>query len=159
MKKILICIISCFLLSGCYSKKDIKYQKPSDQIVKEESNQSHILLLNLHNDKRKSKGLEDLKIDKNLCNYAQKHAEKMANKNSLYHSRMSDLLKESKGSFVGENIAYGQKTEQEVLNSWMKSPTHKWNILRKSYSRVGFGIAKNKDGSIYWCVVFANKEV
>lgn len=159
MKKTIICLLSCFLFLGCSNYKKEIISQPNDPIVKEEFNKSQILLLELHNKERKNKEIEELKIDKKLCEYAQKHAENMVAKNSLYHSKMKDLMKESKGSIVGENVAWGQKTEEDVVSSWMWSPTHRWNILSKSYTRVGFGIAKTEDGSIYWCVVFANKEV
>lgn len=159
MKKTIICLLSCFVLLGCSSIKKEILNQPNDPIVKEEFNKSQILLLELHNRERKNKGIEELKIDKKLCEYAQKHAENMVAKNSLYHSKMVELMKESKSRLVGENVAWGQKTEEDVVNSWMWSPMHRWNILGKSYTRVGFGMAKNDDGSIYWCVVFANKEV
>jgi uncharacterized protein YkwD len=157
MKKIIFCILSSFLILGC---SEPKVEKRAELNQRAEDNNSSInLLLKLHNKERESKNIEKLTLDKNLCDYAQKHAENMVIKNSLYHSKMRDLMKESKGSIVGENIAWGQKTEQEVVNSWMWSPMHRRNILSKSYTRVGFGIAKTKDGSIYWCVVFSNKEV
>lgn len=161
MKKTFLCLISCvFILFGCthHPKKQLDVV-PNNPIVENEFNKSQILLLELHNKERKNKNIKELTLDKNLCEYAQKHAENMAKKDSLYHSKMSDLSKASESTGVGENIAWGQDTEKDVVNSWMWSPLHKWNILGKSYKKVGFGIAKNKDGLIYWCAVFSNKEV
>jgi uncharacterized protein YkwD len=114
-------------------------------------------LLYLHNKERTSRGYEKLIIDKNLCEYAQKHAEYMVSKNSLTHSSMSKLMSVDKDtSVVGENIAWGQETEESVVSSWMWSPGHRWNILGSSYRRVGFGMKLDKDSRKYWCVVFSN---
>lgn len=113
-------------------------------------------LLELHNKERVAKGYGELKLDKKLCDYAQKHAEKMAQENDLVHSKMSDLRKILDSNWVGENIAWGQETEEGVVNSWMWSPGHRWNILGSSYERVGFGMKKDKDDRSYWCVVFSD---
>lgn len=99
--------------------------------------------------------MDALEVDNGLCRYAQKHAELMASKNSLFHSNMSDLSDAGGKKSVAENIAWGQASEEEAVESWMWSPGHRWNILG-SYKRIGFGMEKNKDGESYWCVVFSN---
>jgi len=103
-------------------------------------------LLELHNKQRLTRGRKALVIDEELCKYAQKHAEFMARKNKLVHSDLSGI----KFRVAGENIAWGQKTAEDVVNSWMWSPSHKANILRSEYKKVGFGITESR----YWCVVF-----
>lgn len=113
-------------------------------------------LLELHNQVRKEHGSGTLVSDNAMSEYAQKHAETMANKNRLYHSSMSSLSKVSNGGSVAENIAWGQDSEKEAVSDWMGSPGHRWNMLGKTYKRVGFGMAKSKDGSKYWCAVFAD---
>jgi uncharacterized YkwD family protein/spore coat assembly protein SafA len=57
-------------------------------------------------------------------------------------------------SAAGENIAYGQRTPQEVVNAWMNSPGHRANILSRSYSQIGVGFARNKSGTAYWTQMF-----
>jgi uncharacterized protein YkwD len=42
---------------------------------------------------------------------------------------------------VGENIALGQLTVDEVMDSWMKSPEHRENILDRDYRDLGVGLA------------------
>lgn len=114
-------------------------------------------LLELHNKERKSKGKANLRMNSDLNAYAQKHAEMMANKNSLKHSSMSVLSKAAGTPTVAENIAWGQESEESVVNSWMWSPGHRWNILG-NYTDVGFGMAKDKEGRPYWCAVFSKKD-
>lgn len=40
---------------------------------------------------------------------------------------------------AGENIAYGQRTPQAVVNAWMNSSGHRANILNASYTQIGVG--------------------
>ena len=42
---------------------------------------------------------------------------------------------------IGENIAAGQHTPQEVVDAWMNSPGHRANILDAGYRDVGIGVA------------------
>lgn len=114
-------------------------------------------LLELHNKQRKSKGSKPLRMNANLNAYAQKWAETMVKRNSMKHSSMSDLSTAAGTSTVAENIAWGQENEESVVNSWMWSPGHRWNILG-DYTDVGFGMAKDKDGRPYWCTVFSKQE-
>ncbi|MFU0823600.1 SafA/ExsA family spore coat assembly protein [Clostridium sp.] len=51
---------------------------------------------------------------------------------------------------AGENIAYGQKTPQEVVNGWMNSSGHRANILNANFTQIGVGFAKNSNGTPYW---------
>ena len=55
---------------------------------------------------------------------------------------------------AGENIAYGQRTPAEVMNDWMNSPGHRSNIMSGSFSEIGVGLAKNKNGVCYWTQQF-----
>lgn len=51
-------------------------------------------------------------------------------------------------SMVGENIAFGQTTARSVMRAWMRSPSHKANILNCRFRHLGVGVAF--DGSYYW---------
>ena len=52
---------------------------------------------------------------------------------------------------AGENIAYGQRTPQAVVNGWMDSSGHRANILNASYTQIGVGYAANGH---YWTQMF-----
>lgn len=52
--------------------------------------------------------------------------------------------------FVAENIAMGQHTVKEVMQSWLNSPGHCKNIMSKN--AVDMGAAKS---GAYWTLVFA----
>jgi uncharacterized YkwD family protein/spore coat assembly protein SafA len=57
-------------------------------------------------------------------------------------------------SAAAENIAYGQRTAQEVVNAWMNSPGHRANILSQSCTQIGVGAAKTSSGTLYWTQMF-----
>lgn len=52
---------------------------------------------------------------------------------------------------AGENIAYGQRTPQAVVNAWMNSSGHRANILSASYTQIGVGYVANGH---YWTQMF-----
>jgi uncharacterized protein YkwD len=58
---------------------------------------------------------------------------------------------------VGENIAAGYETPEEVMQGWIDSPGHCLNIMRSNWTELGVGYAA-RDGSqyyTYWTQKFA----
>jgi uncharacterized protein YkwD len=117
-------------------------------------------LLAAHNRERAKETLEPLKLSDKLCKAAAVHARDMAAHPTLEHkgsdgSTMADRVKRQGYVFVkvGENIANGQKTVDEVMTTWMNSPGHRANILA-DYTEMGAAHVKDDDGVIYWCVDF-----
>lgn len=104
-------------------------------------------LIEAHNQIRKSHHLQPLQQDPELMAFAQKWADHMAKTHIMRHQSL-------KGKAMGENIAMGQKDIQEVMNCWMRSPGHKANILRNSFTTIGVGVAEGKNGMLFWCVDF-----
>lgn len=58
--------------------------------------------------------------------------------------------------FCGENIAWGQKSPEEVVTAWMNSPSHRANILHKSFTKLGVGYQQNARGVNYFVQLFSN---
>lgn len=57
----------------------------------------------------------------------------------------------------GENTAAGQKTPEEVVNSWMNSATHKANIMNASYTHMAIGYYNSGSGyTYYWVQMFTD---
>lgn len=116
-------------------------------------------LLELHNEERIRHGLKPLSLNKDLCKYSQKHAEKMALKKHMHHSNLGQVEKiepNKNWDWRGENVAWGQKTADSVVRAWMLSPGHRWNILGTNFKQVGFGLARDSHGNNYWCTVFSD---
>jgi uncharacterized YkwD family protein/spore coat assembly protein SafA len=59
-----------------------------------------------------------------------------------------------KFSAAAENIAKGQRTPQEVMNSWMNSAGHRANILSRNVTQIGVGAAKDSNGTLVWTQIF-----
>lgn len=58
-------------------------------------------------------------------------------------------------SSAGENIAAGQSSPQNVMDSWMNSPGHRKNILNPDFEYIGVGLARGGSYGIYWAQEFA----
>jgi uncharacterized YkwD family protein/spore coat assembly protein SafA len=115
----------------------------------------------LVNVERAKKGLPALTINWQLSRVARYKSQDMINKNYFSHTSPTYgspfKMMESFGirfSSAGENIAYGQRTPQEVMNGWMNSPGHRANILSPSYTQIGVGLAKTSSGVCYWTQMF-----
>jgi uncharacterized protein YkwD len=118
------------------------------------------LILKLHNEARAESWfgkLNQLEIDSDLTVYASGWAEHMSNYSKLQHSNMKNIM-DLGYSPVGENIAYGQKDEESVMRTWLRSPGHKRNIMNKSFTHIGCGIAYSDKDVPYWCVCFGKKK-
>lgn len=121
-------------------------------------------MLDRVNLERRRQGLPSLAPSAALDRVAQAHAEDMLERSYYGHKSPDGLTVRERAlrggyrlRFVGENIASGQSTVDEVMDGWMLSDEHRPNILSKVYSEAGFGLAigKNKGGvQIIWVQVF-----
>lgn len=119
-------------------------------------------VLELVNKERAAQGLETLTLDTSLCEAAAARAKEITELFS--HTRPNGqtcftILKEYDISYraVGENIAAGQSTPQNVMQSWMNSEGHRANILSASYNKLGVGYVKSSSGyGNYWVQIFTD---
>ncbi|MBM7556221.1 CAP domain-containing protein [Halanaerobacter jeridensis] len=121
-------------------------------------------VVNLVNQERQKRGLKPYQHYSKLANVAQKKAEDMRDNNYFSHQSPTygspfEMLKEFniQYSAAGENIARGQRTAEEVMNSWMNSPGHRKNILSEKYTHIGVGLAKNSQETNHWVQMFIRK--
>jgi uncharacterized protein YkwD len=59
---------------------------------------------------------------------------------------------------VGENIAYGPESVDDVVKGWLGSPGHCANIMDPRFQQMGFAYATGRHGSrqgLYWVQLFA----
>ena len=118
-------------------------------------------VLDLVNTERTKRGLSPLTLDSNLSSVATKKSQDMASKHYFSHTSPTygspfDMMEQFGISYrsAGENIAKGQKTPQEVVTAWMNSEGHRKNILSSNFTKLGVGIAKDSNGTIYWTQMF-----
>ncbi len=117
-------------------------------------------VLQLVNQERAKEGLSALTTNATLQAAAEQRAQETVQ--SFSHTRpngtsFSTVLKEYGISYraAGENIAYGQRTPQEVVNAWMNSSGHRANIMNANFGKIGIGVYQ-KNGVIYWSQLFTN---
>jgi uncharacterized protein YkwD len=119
-------------------------------------------LLAQHNQQRAAAGVGPLALSPPLTLAAQGHSNYMA-LTGIFEHDIGPITPETRahaaGYFggVGENIALGPRTVDEVMAGWLNSPGHRANILNGGYKVVGFGIARSFDGLLYWTTDFGDK--
>lgn len=116
-------------------------------------------VVELVNKERAAEGLSALKLDKTVAAAAQVRAQEI--ETSFSHTRpsgksFSTALTDAGVSYkgAGENIAWGQKTPEEVVEGWMNSSGHRANILNSKYTTIGVGYYQNANGTNYWSQLF-----
>ena len=60
------------------------------------------------------------------------------------------------GAIVGENIAAGARTADEVMAGWLDSPGHRRNIEAPEFAAIGVGVAQTADGIDLWVQDFGS---
>lgn len=117
-------------------------------------------VLRLVNNIRSANGLGPLTADSALANAAQDQADYMG-ANQVGHdgpggNKPADRINAAgfAGSPVGENVAAGQSTPEQVVASWMNSPGHRANILNPDYTRLGVGGGTGDDYGRTWAQNF-----
>ena len=115
-------------------------------------------VIRLVNEVREKNGLKPLTKNWELCRVARYKSQDMVENRYFSHTSPTygspfQMMKDFGLRYrtAGENIAFGQRTPQEVMNAWMNSSGHRANILNPSFSQIGVGYAAN---GRYWTQMF-----
>lgn len=132
--------------------------KPEDDNITNGSYASQVV--DLVNEERGKVGLNALAFDKKTSIAADVRAEEI--KQSFSHTRpdgtsFTTVLAENGVTYksAGENIAWGQRTPEEVVKAWMNSEGHRKNILNEKFTSIGVGYYEN-NGTAYWTQLFTS---
>lgn len=116
-------------------------------------------VVELVNQERTKAGLNAVTLDQNIASAALVRAKEI--ETSFSHTRpngskFSTALTEQGVTFkgAGENIAWGQKSPEEVMQAWMNSEGHRANILNKNFTKIGVGFYQNAAGRNFWTQLF-----
>ncbi|HEV3077919.1 MAG TPA: CAP domain-containing protein [Thermoanaerobaculia bacterium] len=103
-------------------------------------------------EERRRAGRQPLGVDSRLEAAAERHADDMLARSYFAHrdpdgKTIRERAREAgfDWSAIGENIAEGQQSVKEVVESWMRSAGHRENILDRRYTRTGIGLALGRD--------------
>jgi len=109
--------------------------------------QQQKLIVKLTNDLRVRSGLKSLVEKKQLDSSAQSKADDMSANSYFSHKSptgktVGDFMHSSgyQYAIAGENLAMGFTTAQQVIDAWVKSPTHYANLIDQNYDDLGVGI-------------------
>lgn len=101
----------------------------------------------LVNQARAAAGCEPVRVDEALTAAAQGHSDDMAANDYFSHTSLdgrewADRIEAAgyEGLPGGENIARGQRTAQQVHDSWMASDDHRRNIESCDFTAIGVGL-------------------
>ncbi|HWI55519.1 MAG TPA: CAP domain-containing protein [Desulfobacteria bacterium] len=120
-------------------------------------------IVKLVNAVRKKAGLWPLEIDANLTKAAREKSKDMSDNNyfchvSPTHGTPQEMIKSFGFScrWSGENIASGFPNPEMTFKEWMKSPGHRFNILKPEYTHTGVGYFYSRQGTFkhYWTQEF-----
>jgi len=116
--------------------------------------------IRLINEERVKAGLSPVTINMDLCRVARIKAVEMVELNYFDHNSPNygahTKLVKAFGidcEWAGENIArLGGTRASGVISDWMRSESHKNNVLNPKHTEVGIGVI-NKDGIGYWSLL------
>jgi len=85
-----------------------------------------------------------------LKRYAVAQAARMARQKRMFHQRLRPVLNQCRMRRVGENVAYGYRNGWNTVNrGWMRSPSHRANLLDGRYRVVAVGARRASNGTWY----------
>lgn len=126
--------------------------------IQTNSTDNETLVLDLINAARKENGLKPLTLGATLPKVAKIKADDMVKNNYFSHTSPTygspfEMMQKYNVSYLsaGENIA-GNPSITDAVASWLKSSTHKQNLLSEKFNYIGIGIAKS---NVYGYIIVA----
>jgi len=108
-------------------------------------------LVRLTNEARSKSSLLGLSWNESLTKAAELKAEDMLSKGYFAHNSPQGTtpwywIQEAgyKYHFAGENLAMNFTSSESVSDAWLKSPSHRANILNSNYSEIGIAVKSGK---------------
>lgn len=103
----------------------------------------------LTNEERTDNNLPVLTVDSVLEEAARLKAEDMATNGYFAHISPEGKTPwywlnqvDYEYNYAGENLAVNFSDSKDVTNAWMKSPTHRANVVKEAYTEVGTGVSE-----------------
>lgn len=112
---------------------------------------------------RKENGMGPVVSDAQLVAAARAQADAMARAGVMSHEiggSFSSRIRKAgiQAGAASENVAMGQTSLRETMNSWKASSGHRANMLTRSATRIGLARAKDAGGRPYWALILASPE-
>jgi uncharacterized protein YkwD len=110
-------------------------------------------LLSLTNSARRNNGMRALDLNWRLSQNAIRHSRRMAETHTVFHTaNLYRLVRRWRPSVWGENVGMAG-TVSRIHRLFMRSASHRSNILRGGFSNAGIGVVL-KGGRVWATVMF-----
>lgn len=120
------------------------------------------------NEQRRRSNLPELEWDAELAHLARAYSKTMADEGFFDHFdsnggtvvQRAEKARVKNWTKIGENLFYCENLEEfsrVAVRGWMKSPTHRDNILDPEWNRSGIGIYEASENQIYVTQVFIER--
>lgn len=154
--------ICMFSLTSC-SKESIEEMETADLTTKLEPvkySSIEMEVLDLVNFYREQQGLSELLYLDEGSVQAASHNQHMIENDEVCHdffgSRYQALVESVNAKAVSENVAFGYRTADAVVNAWIKSDGHRKNMVGE-HTHFGISVKEGKDGKFYFTNIFVKK--
>jgi hypothetical protein len=142
MKKLLLVTLAAFAATGLIPMASAH----ADTVSEESSFVSQINAL------RASKGLATLAVDAGITGKARAWAQTMADKNTIWHSTLSDGVT-ADWQKLGENVGMGASVDS-LETAFVNSPHHYANLVDPAFRSIGLGVVHSDTGILFVSEVF-----
>jgi uncharacterized YkwD family protein len=147
----------------------VKHQEPESELsytidpnFKSNATEQQIFLL--VNQERINAGVKPLKLANDVSYVARVKSKDMRDHDYFDHTSPVygspfDMMDDFGLTYrtAGENIAAGQSTAVNVMNSWMNSEGHRNNILNPNFTEIGIGYVEGGDYGSYFTQMFMTR--
>lgn len=121
-------------------------------------------VLHLVNERRAAIGLREVTLNPVLSRIAEEYCETMIEEGFFGHQDPISLETAYERAIrhgylflaVGENLAAGQESAEQVFDEWMASPEHREIILDVQWREIGIGVRLGGEHGVYWALEFGN---
>lgn len=142
-----ILIVGGLLYIWYWNAKPMPSPDPTPVYVQQPLNES--VLYEKINQYRVSQGLTPLRFDPSMCEFAKTRLSQIHTDWS-HNQWLAGVKNAYYYQYAGENLARGQQSEDQTLQDWIGSPTHKAGMIDPHFNRTC--IESDTDGSSTYTV-------
>ena len=159
--KLTLFIFVTVLFISCSPEVDGIYFDNEVIEAKAEYCEMDLEIIELVNDYRISKGLNSLEPMNIVSSVAKTHTTYMVTTGIVGHDNFSEryekLVHDAHATEVGENVGYGYRSSQAVVNAWINSEGHRANIENPDYTHFGISTETNIEGRNFFTQIFIKR--
>lgn len=152
---ILFCLVLIATFTSC--SKDNVSDDEMEQLEALSVAEEILQIVNAH---RASIGKNTLEFNTLANDLSYEHTLYMIEQRDISHDdfdeRSDRLIAEEDASRTGENVAYGQRDAEAVMEAWLNSSGHRKNI-EGDFTHIGIAAIKNNSGTYYYTQIFFKK--